>query len=55
MSISAGVKGMNITMQNTIHANHNQVTNEGTEKVSNSELVRDYIRDCILKDDLQPG
>ncbi len=42
-------------MQNTVHAMPQQGTNGGPEKVSNSELVRDYIRDCILKDDLQPG
>lgn len=42
-------------MQNTVKSNEIQLMNESSEKVFNSDLVREYIRDCILKDNLQPG
>lgn len=42
-------------MQDTMQTRPNQLMKEGSEKVNNSTLVREYIRDCILKDNLKPG
>ena len=46
---------MTVKKQNTVQAIQGQVTNKGADKVNNSVLVREYIRDCIFKDNLKPG